>query len=274
MNIDLLALDLDDTLLRTDLTISPGNLESLREAEEAGVKLVLASGRNIHSMRAYANQMGLHKEGDFLICSNGAETLAADTGDIVERLMLSPELCRETADVIEAAGFPWEVYVDGCIFCSVVNPWAERDGLLTGQPVIQITDREAVLGTGQIKFVIPGEPERISMLLDELSVHFAGRAEVMTSKPYFLEILPAGADKGSALDRLASRLGIDMTRVMAIGDAMNDLGMIRMAGWGCAPSNAIDSVRKAARIVSTYTNDEDAVAHLVRSIALGQDNGV
>ncbi len=270
MNIDLIALDLDDTLLRSDLSISRANLEALREAEEAGVELVLASGRNIHSMRGYADQIGLHKAGDFLICSNGAEVLAADTGKVIERLVLPPELCREIALTVDASGFPWQVYVDGSVFCSEVNPWAVKDGQLTGQKVLPAGDRENLFLDGQIKFVIPGEPERIVALLGRLSSHFAGRAEVLTSKPYFLEILPLGADKGEALARLATRLGIPMDRVMAIGDAMNDLGMIRAAGWGCAPANATDSIKMAARVVSSLTNEEDAVASLVRTIALGK----
>ncbi|MEN6364158.1 MAG: Cof-type HAD-IIB family hydrolase [Rectinema sp.] len=264
----MLALDLDDTLLHRDLTISAVNVAALKEAEEAGIKIVLASGRNIVSMRGYADFLGMNRPGDFLICSNGAEMVAADSGEIVERLMLSRELCFEAAGAIEAAGFGWQVYVDGKILCNELNDWALKDGGLTGQPVIEAGDRDALFANGQVKFVIPGEPERISALLVELSSRFEGRAEVLTSKPYFLEVLPLGADKGAALSRLAASLGIPMASVMAIGDAMNDLGMIRASGWGCAPANAIPSVRAAARVVSDRTNDEDAVADLIRKIAL------
>jgi hypothetical protein len=92
----------------------------------------------------------------------------------------------------------------------------------------------------------------------------------MTSKPYFLEILPLGADKGSALGRLAARLGIPMEAVMAIGDAMNDYSMIKAVGWGCAPANALDEIKSIARVVSSRTNEEDAVADLILSVALGK----
>jgi hydroxymethylpyrimidine pyrophosphatase-like HAD family hydrolase len=94
------------------------------------------------------------------------------------------------------------------------------------------------------------------------------RAIVLTSKPYFLEVLPPGADKGSALIRLADMLGLPMSGTMAIGDAMNDLGMLRAAGYGCAPANATPEIRAAARYISLCTNEEDAVADLVRRIAL------
>ncbi len=54
MKIRLIALDLDDTLLRSDLTISAGNRKALVNAENTGIEIVLASGRNYISMREYA----------------------------------------------------------------------------------------------------------------------------------------------------------------------------------------------------------------------------
>jgi len=270
MKIDLIALDLDDTLLRSDLSISEVNRQALLAAEDAGIELVLASGRNYVSMKSYVEVLGLGRPGNFLICSNGAEILEAETGKMVERLSLGESFCHEAARNIESHGFQWQVYMDGKIFCSRINPWALLDQKLTGQPLLQADSREELFRNGQIKFVIPGEPERIARLYEDFSEYYGGIAEVVTSKPYFLEILPLGADKGSALTRLASRLGISMDSVMAVGDAMNDLTMLKAAGWSCAPANALDAVKAAARIVSTKTNEEDAVSDLILSVALGR----
>ena len=115
---------------------------------------------------------------------------------------------------------------------------------------------------------MPGEAAGISDLLAELSSLFSGRAIVLTSKPYFLEVLPLGADKGSALERLVGMLGLSLSGAMAIGDAMNDLGMVGVAGYGCAPANAIPEIKAAARYISKRTNEEDAVADLVERLAL------
>ncbi len=268
MKIRLIALDLDDTLLRSDLTISAGNRKALVNAENTGIEIVLASGRNYISMREYARQLGLDRPGNYLICSNGAETLAAESGEIIEQLRLSREFCHAVSSEIESRGFPWQVYQDGKIFCSEINPWALRDKHLTSQPVEKVIDKQALFENGQIKFVIPGEPEKIAQLYAKFKVLFADQAEVVTSKPYFLEILPKGADKGQALGRLAERLKIPMKAVMAIGDAMNDLGMIKAAGFGCAPANALAVVKASARHVSQRTNEEDAVADLIYSVAL------
>jgi len=268
MNVDLIALDLDDTLLRADLTISDVNIRVLAKAQAAGLRVVLASGRNVHSMRAYAEELGLIGPGDYMICSNGAEIIHSASGRVLEERRLDEALCREIAAAIEARGFPWQIYEEGIIHVSAPNVWAFEDSKLTGQPSILIENREDFFVRGVIKFVIPGVPERISKMGDELSALLGKRAIVLTSKPYFLEVLPPGADKGSALERLTSMLGLSLARAMAIGDAMNDLGMVRAAGFGCAPANAVPEVKAAARYISLRTNEDDAVADLVERVAL------
>lgn len=270
MNVDLIALDLDDTLLRSDLTISEANKRALAKARASGLFLVLASGRNVHSMRGYAEELGLVGPGDYMICSNGAEIIHSASGRLLDERRLDSSLCREVSAAIEERGFPWQIYEEGMILVSEPNCWAIQDSRLTGQPTILIEDREEFFARGLTKFVVPGAPERISALVGDLSSLLGDRAIVLTSKPYFLEVLAPGADKGSALVRLAEMLGLPIARTMAIGDAMNDLGMVRAAGFGCAPANAIPEVKAAARYISSRTNEDDAVADLVDMVALAR----
>ncbi len=271
MKIDLIALDLDDTLLNSSLDISEDNRRAIVAAENAGIEIVLATGRNYAGVRRYIPLLDLGRKGNYLVCSNGAEILEAATGSVVQRLMLSSEFCHEAAAFIDAENLPWQVYMDGKIYCSRINDWALMDERITGQPLFEAGPRDSLFKDGQIKFVVPGEPERIAELYKKAFLHFKGKAEVVTSKPYFMEILPIGADKGSALDRLTKRLGIPMDKVMAIGDAMNDLSMIREVGWGCAPSNALEEIKAVARHVSAKSHDQDAVADLIYTIALSDD---
>jgi hypothetical protein len=219
-------------------------------------------------MRAYAEELGLLGPGDYMICSNGAEIVHSASGRVLDERRLDPGLCREVARAIEERGFPWQIYEEGIIHVSRPNDWALEDSKLTGQPTILIENREEFFSRGLIKFVVPGEIELVSGLLAELGALFAGRAIVLTSKPYFLEVLPLGADKGSALERLAAMVELPISGTMAIGDAMNDLGMVRAAGLGCAPANAIPEIKAAARYISERTNEEDAVADLVERLAL------
>lgn len=263
MPYELLALDLDDTLLHSDLGISAANRDALRAAHRAGTRIVLASGRNIHSMERYARELGLDGPDDYLIASNGAQIIETAGGRILDEKRIPPELCRIVAAAVRGRGFPWQVYVDGKILSTTVTDWTREDSRLTGLPNEAIGDEEALLAAGQVKFVIPGDPGALLALRDELRALLGGRCEVLISKPYFLEVLPAGVDKGVALVRLAAILGIPMERTMACGDAANDLGMIRAAGLGCAPANAIPEVRAAAGWVSGRSNDEDFVAEAI-----------
>lgn len=265
MPIQLIALDLDDTLLHSDLSISAANQAAIAEARRRGIRVVLASGRNYHSMKKYAATLGLDIAGEYLICSNGSEVLRADTGESVYERMIDGELCVEVAKAVKDRGFAYQIYEEGRIRAAGESYWTSEDTRLTGQVLdpIQPTEEEAFLRRGHLKFVVPGHPERISVLLEQMTALLSGRAEVLISKPYFLEVLPYGVDKGSALEFLAATLGLDMENVLAIGDSMNDAGMLRAAGIGCAPANALPAARDSADYICDATHDEDAVAKII-----------
>ncbi len=118
-----------------------------------------------------------------------------------------------------------------------MNEWAITDHRLSGLPVEVISDIDAVLS--QIRPRLWWErtcPHRIAVQETEKPHRVPGRnRDLQTLLP---EVLPKGANKGAALERLAKRLRIGMESVLAIGDARNDFDMIRRAGWGCAPANA------------------------------------
>jgi Cof subfamily protein (haloacid dehalogenase superfamily) len=267
-NIRLIALDLDDTLLRADLTISEKNKGALQRAENLSIHIVLASGRNFYSMKRYADELFIHRRGDYLIGSNGAQLIQASTGKLLENRALPAKLCRQIIEYIEERGYFWQVYVEGKIYCNRINTWSLIDQELSGLPLEIITERETILSSDHTKIVVGGEPEKIETMYAELKKRFGNHMEIVTSKPYFLEILPEGGNKGAALERLTRRLRVDMENVLAIGDGLNDLEMVRRAGWGCAPANAAQEVRASARFVSLKTNNEDAVADILEHFAL------
>ena len=261
MRFDLIALDLDDTLLHSDLSISQANRRALKKAHGSGAKIVLASGRNIHSMGKYARLLGLDGPDDYLISTNGAEIVETATGRVLDETRIPAELCGEAVDFLEAAGSSWQIYVDGKIlYGGRKNAWTDEDSRLTGLPNEEVGDVAAALANGQLKFVIPGDPAVLPSLRDKARAHFGNRLEIFISKPCFLEFLPSGVDKARALATLAGRLDIPLARTLVMGDAANDLGMVREAGFSCAPANAVPEVKATARWVSPLTNDEDFVA--------------
>ena len=89
--------------------------------------------------------------------------------------------------------------------------------------------------------------------------------EATVSGAPFVEIMAAGVDKGTGLRRLARRLHVEQADVIAIGDALNDVGMIRWAGRGIAMANACPEVRSAAD-EQTSSNDHDGVAEVLERL--------
>ena len=97
---------------------------------------------------------------------------------------------------------------------------------------------------------------------------FGSRAEVTQAVPNMLEILPLGNDKARGVRTLLTHLDVDVSRVVAVGDGENDLGMLRLVGRGVAMGNAGAKVKAAARETLVATNDEDGVAEAIQRFVL------
>ena len=87
-------------------------------------------------------------------------------------------------------------------------------------------------------------------------------AAVLPSCEFFLELLPVGVSKENALQRVCELTGRTIQNCAAAGDYENDIGMVRMAGIGAAPKNALASVKEAANFVLAPC-EEDAIAELI-----------
>ncbi len=268
MHVSLVALDLDDTLLSPDLTIGKANLSAVQAVLETGVPVILASGRTIESMEPYARQLGMIGRGLPMICVNGAEVRSLDLGKILRRITLSPADCAFALEVLREYGLPVQAYEPGVIIVSEKNDWTERDSKLTGLPNRKAKDSQELASIPRSKLLASGDPVRIAEALPAIKERLAGKANVLLSKPYFMEILPMGADKEHALAWVAARLSIPQAEVMAIGDAQNDLGMIRWAGFGCAPADAIPEILGLAKHHSRFSHEHGAVADLLERLVL------
>jgi len=268
VRISLVALDLDDTLLDPDLGINRLNLAAVKRALAVGVPVVLASGRTIASMAPYAAELGMQGRGLPMICVNGAEVRDLDSGGTLRRIALSPEDIREALTVLSDLGLPAQVYEDELIIATEWNEWTQEDSRLTGlaNRVAERLDEMHAVPRG--KLIAAGPPDHIGRVVDEARSRLARFAHVVVSKPYFMEILPHGADKGEALSWVAARFGVPREEVMAVGDSGNDIGMLRWAGLGCAPADARADVLAIAAVVSPLAHHEGAVAELLERFVL------
>ncbi len=267
MKIKLLALDLDDTLLREDLSIAEEDVRTLRAAEDLGVHIVLASGRTPEGMTRYLNLLGMDKKEGYLISYNGGQILRSDTLDVEWSRSLDPMLSREIYQDCLNWNIPIQCYREGTILTSRENYFSEMDTKLTGMPRKEVSPEEFFLQE-PIKMVIPLEPEALKKIADKLNEKYGSRANMFISKPYYFEILSPEADKGLALKHLAAQHGVTRDEVMAMGDAMNDVGMLRWAGISVAPANAREEILAMVNWVTTRTHNEGAVTEAIHRYIL------
>ena len=268
----IIALDLDDTLLKDDLTISDYTVSVLQEAVNRGIYITLCSGRTDNAILTYVRRLDIagKQGGRYIIAQNGTSISDLHERKTIYMRLLDADILTHVYHSAAERGFVCEVYDASTIFVPYANEWTERDIKLSGlrQKIVPLF--EEFLMQGHPKMVIPGEPDALAEFQAELQSEIGERCVIFTSKPYFLEVLPKNAGKGEALMWLAERLGIAQAETMAFGDGMNDETMIRLAGSSVAMKNGVQQIKDAAKYISEYTNDEDGVARFIEKYVLGK----
>ncbi|QST00004.1 HAD family phosphatase [Pontibacillus sp. ALD_SL1] len=241
-DIKLIALDMDGTLLSPNHEISEANKQAIHEAKQKGIHVVISTGRSLPNCKEVIEPLG---ESAYLITINGGEIY--DEGfNLVERNPLSGKDVRHLWDLTNKHNaFFWSSTVEGRF--NSHEPFEK-----------EVEDYE------WLKYGFEFEdPELRETILSELENSDA--FEVTNSSPTNIEVNPAGINKATALRKVTDWLDLTMDQVMAVGDSVNDLAMIREAGYGVAMGNAQDIVKEEAQWVTT-TNKEDGVAKAIRTI--------
>jgi len=228
MTIRLVAMDLDDTLLRDDWTISPAVKEAIQAAQAQGVKMTIATGRMPISTRPYAEQLGVDIP---IITYHGAMVQQVLSGEILYRQVIKSELARELVTELLEQGIHVQIYIKDRVIVQRKNEWTALYARIASVD-FEEADLRTVLAAepeGIEKILLMGEELELEKLAVGLKERYGHLIHVTKSKSYFLEIIDIRVNKGVALAALAASLGIARTEVMAIGDSYNDLEM--MLGW-------------------------------------------
>lgn len=269
LDVDIIALDLDDTLLKHDLSISDRTVRALHSAYESGIKIILASGRAPEAMAIYAKRIGLDKMQSYIISNNGAQVIASDTGVILKEHFLPEDIAIEAFRLVVDAGLSCHIYEDNIIHVSKETEFSDQDRFLSGLIPKIPDDYEALIRKGAYKLVIPGDPDYIIPIEAEFKVIFEGRATIFVSKPYFMELLPFNCGKGEALKEIAEDiLNVPRSRVMAFGDSMNDESMIAYAGLSVAMCNGRKEILDLAQFQTDFSNDDDGIADFLEKYVI------
>ncbi len=270
LTIKLVAIDLDDTLLRDDFTISPRTLAAVRAVRESGVKITLATGRMPGSARPYAEQLALDVP---VINYHGAMIQHALSREIIFRRVIPVNLAEELVGFLQKKQLYVQIYLRDQVFTRELNKYSDlykriAKVRIEQRDLLQLLQEEP---EGVEKILVINEEHAISKLADILGQRYGRKIHLTKSKPIFLEFTEITVNKGAALASLAESYGFAREEVMAIGDSFNDLEMIEYAGLGVAMGNAASEVRAKAYVI-TGNNKEDGVAQALERYVLNLSN--
>ncbi|MER3456403.1 MAG: hypothetical protein C4303_07810 [candidate division GAL15 bacterium] len=256
----LLVTDVDGTLLTPDRRVLPEVREALRAARSRGVRVCLATGRMWGSVRPYAEAVGADSP---VVLYNGAMVYDFHGDRILERHTLDPAAAREALEVLrEFPDVRPHVFADDRVYVDrrdeQSRAYLERDEI-TAEAVGDLLDN---LPEQPIKVLVVGDPERLARL-DHALARRAPRVRRVFSERNFLELLPPGVSKGTALRTVCAWLGVRLQDTLAVGDNPNDLEMIQAAGLGVAVAGAHPTLQAAAGYVAQGGPGE-AVVEVVR----------
>ena len=261
------AFDLDDTLLRDDLSISAYTVDVFRRLHASGFFLIPASGRTRMSMKPFVDRLGC---ASLCIACNGAQIWNPATDQILYREELSVDLCREIAAFGNHYRCYAQTYSDDRFFFNEYSEYADRYASASMLPGEYVGDLESYIREPRTKILMMAEEDKIARMLTAARKLFQGRASVTCSKAYFLEFNPLHATKGIALEKSASMLGISLREIAAFGDSLNDLSMLEACGCPVAVANARLEVLSFCD-ETCASNMEDGVARYLAANVLKED---
>ena len=244
--------DLDDTLLRSDRSISAFTANALRRCQAVGVPVGFCTARGESNIVSFVAQI----RPELVISSGGA--LARFRGEILHASLFTLEEtralidaglrlgCEVTVDTLN--GHYWNYAVDPCL---TAPDWG--DTIRTDYSDFR---QEALKVCIEL-------PE--SALAQSIAASIGGCDWVRFSGGNWYKFTPAGANKESAIRAVSARLGIPVDNMIAFGDDYGDIGMLKLCGMGVAVANAAPEVRKAADVVAG-SNDLDGVARYLQNI--------
>lgn len=267
MGYKMIVLDLDDTLLSNNGKISEKNKLTLKQAQEKGVKVVLASGRPTYAIRNLADELELDKYEGYILGYNGARIIDYK----IKQVMYEADLTQEQIKKLYEMSKKYETYIhtydEENIIANVDNPYSYIESEITTMPLKIEKDFLGNIPKICIKAILLQAPNHLKEVEQMLKPIIKEEMSMTITKPYFLEFMNKDVDKGRSIKRLCDVIGIDIKEVIAIGDSYNDISMIETVGLGVAMGNAIDELKKIAKYI-TDDNENDGVAKVVEKYIL------
>jgi hypothetical protein len=264
--IRLVVSDVDGTLVDKQKQLTPGTIAAVARLRDAGLPFTIISARPRSGMMPILDALKLDCD---VAAFNGGILFRRDGSESVHHLV-DAEVARGAMAAASGLAVDIWVFADDRWYASTgQGPHVNSERRASNQEPVVRTDMTDLLHRADKITFVSDEPAVLHDLKARIDAAFAGKATVIQSQAYYLDITALAANKGNGVAALAAIWDVPLSAVAAIGDQANDIAMLERAGLAIAMGNAPDAVKAVAGHV-TRANDADGVAHAIDTIILGK----
>jgi Cof subfamily protein (haloacid dehalogenase superfamily) len=244
-----------------DAALHDRTITALRRAHEAGIHVIVVTGRMVQSVRKAMAPAGVREPA---ICYQGAVVVDGD-GRWLRHEPLPLELARETIAALADEGYSPNCYVDDELYVAADTEAARAYAALNRIDFHVVGPLLDWLDEPPTKLVAVGDPPALDALQPRMKDRFGAREYISKSLPHFLEFAAPGVTKGAGLDFLSERVGFTREQTVAFGDGENDVELVEWAGYGVAVANAHPRIKGSADWICPPAADE-GVAQVLEAL--------
>ncbi len=257
MKYKLVAVDMDGTLLNDENIVTNLTRQKIKEIKELGVIFTISTGRPFQGVAKYQQLLDITHP---IITYNGAMIVHPQTNEILYEQGLNSEDARKIIELGISFDTTMCIWSDNKLYGNKLNDKIHEYKKMSGVEPILMSDVDALLEQGITKILWYDEIININSYQQELMNETFDEVTYCTSKPIFLEFFNSSVSKAKAIERLGDIYELNMSEIITIGDASNDVSMIEYAGLGIAMENACTEVKQVANYI-TKSNNDDGIAY-------------
>ncbi len=263
----ILFTDLDGTLFDDDKKVSRKILRELGVLTDAGHRIVLATGRPLYSAKVVAEELGLYRDGVYLMASNGGVLFDCLKEEIISSHTLPMDVVKDVFSAAAEEGLHVQTYTDSHVVAlretEEIREYCKRIKM----PYRILSAIPDELPAPPPKVIVICKKERSRGILEDFEHRHAqlveGRAQSVFSSDILLEYIPLEVSKGIALVQLCNILDIPVGNSVAVGDEANDIPMLDAAGIAVVMKNGTQAAKSHADYITGRTNNEDGISEVL-----------
>lgn len=274
MNYQLIALDMDGTLLNDEKKITEKTLSYIKKAKEKGVKVVISSGRVPGGLKFYEETIAKEEP---MICANGALILN-DKKETIYNEGINKNTLLDIIDILRKYKNTYYHFYHDNIMCTEKFDYSTKKFYEFNKNIERKYRIEIRIITDSKEYIKHRSSEITKIVVVDNDLEYLNRIQkeiednlkVSVTKSHIsnIEICNFGISKGIALEKLANYYNIPIEKCIAVGNDENDISMIKKAGLGVFMKNTREELKKYADYVTYMDNNNDGIAEVMKKFIL------